>query len=155
MGGSSRRGGLGGLPTRSVVPRAGGRDHGQYLIFAPGTSEMALGLWPFLYLIVPSHTYWEWVQSVLVLWSFFVFCCSRRSLSRSRRRSKGSRVSAASRPLPNILPRVLRALATLPSSLYLSKSSVCFTCSIQGFWLYLVEGMGKSTSLSSSQKWKS
>ena len=116
--------GLGGLPTPSVVRCAGGRDHGQYLIFAPGTSEMAFGLWPFGYLIVPSYTNWEWVQLFLVLWNFFVFCCSRRSLSRNRHCSKGSQVSATSRPLPNVLPQVLRALAALPSFLYLSKSSV-------------------------------
>ena len=50
------------------------RDHVQDPAFAPGTSEVAAGFWPFcilFFIICPNCTC---MQLVLVPYSFFVFC---------------------------------------------------------------------------------
>ena len=61
--------------------------------FAPGSSEVAVGLfWSFcilLSIICPSCTC---TKLFLVPYSFFVFCCLRRRLSRCKHCSKVSRV---------------------------------------------------------------
>ena len=67
------------------------RDHARYPAFAPGTWEVAAGFWPFciLFILCPSRAC---VQLFLVPYSFFIFHCSRRYLSRRKHCSNGSQV---------------------------------------------------------------
>ena len=87
--GSGWKGGLGGLPH---FCGALCRGHAQYSAFAPdppafapGSSEVAVGLLGLfcvlLSIIFPSCTC---MQLFLVPYSFFVFCCSKRDLSRCK-----------------------------------------------------------------------
>lgn len=75
----------------SACPLGGAvcRDHVQLPAFAPGSSEVALGLWPFCILLFSLCLNCPCVWLFLVLYSFFIFCCWGRHLSRSKcRRSK-------------------------------------------------------------------
>ena len=57
-----------------------GQDHTQFPAFDPSSSEMAVGLWCFCILLFVIA--FACVQ--LVPYDFFVFCCSRRCLSRCK-----------------------------------------------------------------------
>ena len=70
------------------------RNHAQDPAFAPGTSEVAVGLWPFCILLFTIAPTAHVVQLFLVPYSFFVLCCLRRCLSRCKHCSKGSKVLA-------------------------------------------------------------
>ena len=92
--GLSWRGGLGGTqPSRGIVCRR----QAQYPVLAPSSSEAAVGVfWSFhilLSVICPQYTC---LQVFLVPYSFFVFYCSRRCLSRCKRSRKGSQVPCLS-----------------------------------------------------------
>ena len=87
-----QRGGLGVLPTPSVVLCAGGMR--STLLLLPAFQRQQLGFWSLfisLSIICPKCTC---TQLFLVPYSFFVFCCSRRCLSRCQHCSKGSQVPA-------------------------------------------------------------
>ena len=82
-------------PLGSVVCR--GRV--QYPAFAPGTSKVAAGflVWVFLflffsYLVVQNLPNCTCMQLFLVPYSFFLFCCLRRCLSRYKHYCKRSYV---------------------------------------------------------------
>ena len=70
-----------------------GSDHVQYPDFTPDTSEVAVGFLVFciLFIICPNCAC---MQLFLASYSFFIFCCLRRHLSRCRHCSKGSHVPA-------------------------------------------------------------
>ena len=98
-GGSVGRAG-GGL--RWPVRPLGGvvcRDHAEDPAFAPGTSEMAVGSWPFcilLFLIAPTaHA----LQLFLAPCSFFVFCCCGDVCSGVSNAAKGLGVPACLSPV--------------------------------------------------------
>ena len=55
---------------------AGSRGHAQSPPFVPSISKVAIGFWPFLYLVVQNCPNCATVQLFLVPHSFFVFCCS-------------------------------------------------------------------------------
>ena len=80
-------------------------DHAQDPPFAPGTSEGTLGSWPFciFFIICPN---WPCTHLFLIRSSIFVFCCSRRRLSRCKRCSKGSRVPPCLRFTNSYLLRI-------------------------------------------------
>ena len=71
------------------------KGHAQCPAFAPGSSRAAVGLFglfvSFGSRICPSCAC---TQLFLVPYSFFVFCCSRRGVSRCKHCSKGSQVPA-------------------------------------------------------------
>ena len=69
------------------------QDHTQFPAFAPGSSEMAVGLWCFCILLFVIA--FPCVQLCLVPYNFFVFCCSRRCLSRCKHSYKGPWVPAS------------------------------------------------------------
>ena len=89
--GSGLRGGLGGRPH----PLGGAvcRVHAQYPALLPTPQKWQLGFWSFciLFIICPNGAC---TQLFLVPYRFFVFCCSRRRLSRWKHCSKGSQVPA-------------------------------------------------------------
>ena len=61
------------------------RNHAQYPTFAPGTSEMAVGFWPFYVLLFITCPTCACMQLFLVPSSLFVlifFCCAKKCLSR-------------------------------------------------------------------------
>ena len=68
------------------------RDHTQYPAFAPSTSEVAVGFWPFCILLFIIFPNCACMQLSLVPYSFFIFCCSRRCLPRCKHSSKGSQI---------------------------------------------------------------
>ena len=70
-------------------------DHAQDPPFAPGTSEGTLGSWPFciFFIICPN---WPCTHLFLIRSSIFVFCCSRRRLSRCKHCGRESRVPGPS-----------------------------------------------------------
>ena len=66
------------------------RGHVQYPAFAPGSSKVAVGGFGLFWSrICPNYT---WMQLFLVPYSFFVFCCWRRGVSRCKHCSKGFQV---------------------------------------------------------------
>ena len=66
------------------------RGHVQYPAFAPGSSKVAVGGFGLFWSrICPNYT---WMQLFLVPYSFFVFCCWRRGVSRCKYCSKGFQV---------------------------------------------------------------
>ena len=101
--GSGWRSGLGGLPSppwcsvQEIMHRT--------LPFAPGTSERTVGFWPFCIfsIICPN---WPRTHLFLICYSIFVFCCSRRCLSRCKHCSKGSQVPACLRFTNSYLLRI-------------------------------------------------
>ena len=141
VGGSGRKGGLGGLPTpcwccvqgscagpcfRSWHLRSG-TWFGAFFLFlatlcgfqdlssptkdwtratavkAQSPNHWTIGefpVWAFLYLIVYNCPGCTLVQLFLVPYSFFVFCCSKRRLSRCKHCSKGSQDPACLNPTP-------------------------------------------------------
>ena len=52
---------------------------------------MAVGLWPFLYLLVHNLSHLRSVQLCLIPYNFFVFHCLRRCVSRAKHSSVGPR----------------------------------------------------------------
>ena len=70
------------------------RDRARDPAFAPGTLEVAVGFWPFgaLFVICPNCPR---VRLFLVPYSFFVFCCWKRCLSRCKHCSKGAHAPAS------------------------------------------------------------
>ena len=67
------------------------RGHAQCPVFAPSSSEVAVGfLGSFCILLPRIRPNGTCTQLFLVPVSFFVFCCSRRRLSRCKHCSKGS-----------------------------------------------------------------
>ena len=70
------------------------KEHAQYPAFALGSSEVGVGfLWSLCILsVIRSNR--SCTQLFLVLYNFFVFCCSRRHVFRRKHRSKGSQVPA-------------------------------------------------------------
>ena len=92
------------------------RDHAQSPASALGTSEVAVGFWPFctlLLIICPNCTC---MQLFLVSYSLFVFCCSRRRLSRCKCSNKGSQVPGISQS-QNDLADVSHSLSLVISML--------------------------------------
>ena len=69
------------------------RGHAQCPAFAAGSSEVTVGFLVFVS-FVQIGLNCACVQLFLVPYSFFVFCCSRRGVSRGKPCSKGSRVPA-------------------------------------------------------------
>ena len=98
------------------------RDHVWYPVFAPGTSEVTVGVLAFLYLVAHNLSHCSGMQSFLVPFSFFVSCCLRRFLSRCKQCTKGSQVPACLSITAPIAqkssnpPGVLFFLQALPSS---------------------------------------
>ena len=97
---SGQRSGLGGLPTPLVVVLQGACI---VPAFALSSSEVAVGLlrfWGFFYILLPIVcSIFSCTQLFLVPYSFFVFCCSRRGLSRCKHwshYSKGSQLPGPS-----------------------------------------------------------
>ena len=79
------------------------RGHEQYPAFAPSSSDMAVGwllgrfvfgcfFWYFCFLLSLVYPNCAHIQLFLAPYSFFVFCCRRRRLSRSKHCSEGSQV---------------------------------------------------------------
>ena len=68
------------------------RDLALYSAFAPGTSEVAVRFWSFWILLLLICSSCACMQLLLVPYSFFVFCCLRRHLSRCKLCSKGFQV---------------------------------------------------------------
>lgn len=89
-----------GRPVWSARPLGGAvrRDHVQLPAFAPGSSGVALSLWPFCILLFTMCLNCPCMWLSLVLYSFFAFCCWGRHLSRSkcRRPNRGSQVQPVS-----------------------------------------------------------
>ena len=73
------------------------QGYAQYPAFAPAPQKQQLGFWLFciLWLIICPNC--GCMQFFLVSCSFFVFCCSRRCLSRCQHSSQGPQVSACLR----------------------------------------------------------
>ena len=96
------------------------RVHAQYPAFSPSTPEGAVGFWLFciLWLIICPNC--GCMQFFLVSCSFFVFCCSRRCLSRCKHSSQGPQVSAC-----------LRDTRTKPKPRPLIPNPVFFLCICQ------------------------
>ena len=89
---SSWSGGLGALPTPLVVACVQGA-----CTVLLSLQKWQLDFWSFcilLYIICPNRTY---VQLFLVPYSFFIFCCLRRHLSRFKHCGKGLQV-----PVPSL-----------------------------------------------------
>ena len=74
------------------------RGHALYPAFAPGSSEMAVGFFGLLYLLSRICPNCACRQLFLVPYSFLVFCCWRRGVSRCQHCSKGSQVPAGLKP---------------------------------------------------------
>ena len=83
--------GLGGLPTPRVAPCAGVIHSTLLLLPEPQKWQLDFGLFVSRSQFAPAaraHSYFQ------VPYSFLIFCCSRRSLSRCRNCSKGSQIPA-------------------------------------------------------------
>ena len=89
--GSGWRGGFDALPTPSVALCTGCMCNIPVLL--PAFQKWQLGFWSFcvLSIIHPNCTY---TLLFLLPYSFFVFCCSRRHLSRCKHCKKGPQVPA-------------------------------------------------------------
>ena len=86
-----------------VMLCAGG--HAQDPPFASGTTEGAVGFWPFcIFCIICPN--WPCTHLFLIRYSVFVFCCLRRRLSRCKHCSKGSQVPACLRFTNSYLLRI-------------------------------------------------
>ena len=121
---SGRRGGLGGLPAPQAMLCAGGvcRGHVQYPALLPTpcfcSRLLKSGRWVFsLFVSFRSKIcpYWARMQLFLVLYSFFVFCCSRRGVSGCKLCSitaKGPRSQAFLKYRGWIKPKVIRFKGT-------------------------------------------
>ena len=89
--GVGQRGGLGGLRTPYVVLCAGGMRGTLLVLLTP--QKWQLGFLVFLYLV--AHNLPQ-LHMHAVIFSFFVFCCSRRRLSRCKHCSQGAWVQGPS-----------------------------------------------------------
>lgn len=105
--GSGPKGGLGGLPTPSVMLCIT-LGHASYLAVIPSSlclfpapQKWQLGFWPFSILLSIPCLNCTCTQLFLVPYYSFVFCCSRRCLSRCLSRCKccckGSQIPACLR----------------------------------------------------------
>ena len=104
------------------------RGHAQYPGFAPGSSEVALGLFVsflvFLYLPSRICPKCPCKQLLLVPYSFFVFCCSKTGLSRCKHSctaAKGPRPQPIHKEVLDEKPDLNKA-----AELLLLGQSICF-----------------------------
>ena len=91
------------------------RVHAQYLAFAPCTQflllalqKWQLGFFCLLYLLSRICPTWSCTQLFLVPYSFFVFCCWRRGVSRCKHSSKGSQVTTCLIPPERFYTLILK-----------------------------------------------
>lgn len=96
------------------------RDQAQHPVFAPSTSEVAVGFWSFCILLFLMCLNCTCTQLFLVSFSFFVFCCWQRCLSRWKHWNKGSQAPACLIPLWGILHLLLLRVKGPKVSLSLS-----------------------------------
>ena len=73
------------------------RGHSQYSVFVPSSSEVVVGFCFFFILLSRICPICACMQLFLVPYNFFVFCCSRRRLSR---RKPGSTAAKGLRSQP-------------------------------------------------------